>query len=115
MSTHGSYTDDRTTQRFGEGQGGQQGGYGDSQGGQQGGFGWSPQQHQSRRRGEKPFFLTSEFLVLLASIAAVVIAAAVADNFGADRAWTLVTVLAAAYMVSRGLSKVARGDGRTDR
>ena len=104
MSTHGSYTDDRSTQRFGhEGQQGQQGG----------GFGWGPPQ-QSRRRGEKPFFLTSEFLTLLASIAAVVIAAAVADGFGAERAWTLVTVLAAAYMLSRGLSKVARGDGRHD-
>ena len=108
MSTHGTYSDDRTTQRYGgEGQGGQQGG-------QQGGFGWSPQP-QSRRRGEKPFFLTSEFLLLLASIAAVVIAAAVADNFDSERAWTLVTVLAAAYMISRGLSKVARGDGRDDR
>ena len=108
MSTHGSYTDDRTTQRFGDDQGGHQGGR--SQG-----FGWGPPQQQQRSRGEKPFFLTSEFLVLLASIAAVVIAAAVADNFGADRAWTLVTVLAAAYMISRGLSKVARGDGRNDR
>jgi hypothetical protein len=124
MSTHGSYTDDRTTQRFGEGQQsgfgheGQQSGFGreGQQGGQQGGFGWGGQsQHQGRHRGEKPFFLTSEFLTLLASIAAIVIAAAVADNFGADRAWTLVTVLAAAYMVSRGLSKVARGDGRNDR
>jgi len=112
MSTHGSYTDDRTTQRFGH-EGGQQGGFG-PEGGQQGGFGWSPQQHGSRRR-EKPFFLTSEFLTLLASIAAVVIAGAVADDFGSERVWTLVTVLAAAYMLSRGLSKIARGDGRDDR
>jgi hypothetical protein len=103
MSTHGSYTDDRTTQRFGHESG---------QGGQQGGFGWAPQPHQSRRRGEKPFFLTSEFLTLLASIAAVVIAGAIADDFGSQRVWTLVTVLAAAYMLSRGLSKIARGDGR---
>lgn len=103
MSTHGSYTDDRTTQRFGEGGHQQQGG----------GFGWSPEPRGGRRR-EKPFFLTSEFLTLLASIAAVVIAGAVADDFGAQRVWTLVTVLAAAYMLSRGLSKVARGDGRHD-
>jgi hypothetical protein len=102
-----SYTDDRSTQRFGpEAQHGPQGQQG-------GGFGWSPQPQRSRRR-EKPFFLTSEFLTLLASIAAVVIAAAVADDFGSQRAWTLVTVLAAAYMISRGLSKVARGDGRLD-
>ena len=110
MSTHGSYTDDRTTQRFGH-----ESGQGQGQGSQPQGFGWGPPQQQSRRRGEKPFFLTSEFMVLLASIAAVVIAAAVADDFGAERAWTLVTVLAAAYMLSRGLSKVARGDGRDDR
>ncbi len=104
-----SYTDDRTTQRFGpEGQ------HGQHQGQQGGGFGWSPEQRGGRRR-EKPFFLTSEFLTLLASIAAVVIAAAIADDFGSQRAWTLVTVLAAAYMISRGLSKVARGDGRDDR
>ena len=103
-----SYTDDRTTQRFGpEGQHGQQGGPSG------GGYGWGGPPQRSRKR-EKPFFLTSEFLVLLASIAAVVIAAAVADGFGAERAWTLVTALAAAYMISRGLSKVARGDGRVD-
>ena len=113
MSTHGSYTDDRTTQRFGH-EGGQQGGYG-HEGGQQSGFGWSPPQQSSRRRGEKPFFLTSEFLTLLASIAAVVIAGAVADDFGSQRVWTLVTVLAAASMLSRGISKIARGDGRDDR
>ena len=102
-----SYTDDRSTQRFGpEGQQGQQGQQG-------GGFGWSQQPQRSRRR-EKPFFLTSEFLTLLAAIAAVVIAAAIADDFGSQRAWTLVTVLAAAYMISRGLSKVARGDGSRD-
>jgi hypothetical protein len=105
MSTHGSYTDDRTTQRFGsEGQQGQSGGGG--------GFGWQPD-HRGRKR-EKPFFLTSEFLTLLATIAAVVIAAAVADDLDARRTWTLVTVLAAAYMISRGLSKIGRGDGRND-
>jgi len=104
MSSQGTYSDDRTTQRFGH--------EGQPQGGPSGGYGWSPPQRGRKR--EKPFFLTSEFLVLLASIAAVVIAAAVADGFGAERAWTLVTVLAAAYMISRGLSKVARGDGRLD-
>jgi hypothetical protein len=105
MSTQGPYTDDRTTQRFGH--------EGQQQGGPGGGFGWGGAPQRGRRR-EKPFFLTSEFLVLLASIAAVLIAAAVADGFGAERAWTLVTVLAGAYIISRGLSKVARGDGRID-
>ena len=59
----------------------------------------------------KRFFLTSEFLTLVAAVTAIVIAAAVADDFDAARAWTLVTVLAAAYIVSRGLSKIGRGDG----
>ncbi len=33
------------------------------------------------------------------------IAAAVAENFGSGAAWTLVSVLAAAYILSRGLAK----------
>ena len=57
----------------------------------------------------KPFFLTSEFLVLTATIAALLIAAAVADNFDAPLAWTLVTVAVAAYILSRGLAKSGRG------
>ena len=39
---------------------------------------------------------------------AVLIAAAVADDFGAGAAWTLVTVLGAAYILSRGLAKYER-------
>ncbi len=68
----------------------------------------------SRPPRPKRFFLTSEFLTMLTAVTAIVIAAAVADNFDAPRAWTLVTILAAAYIVSRGLSKVARGDGTLD-
>ena len=69
-----------------------------------------------RRSGRKPFFLTSEFMVLVATVVALVIAAAVAEDFDARRVWTLVTVVASAYIVSRGLSKIGRrgdddGDG----
>jgi hypothetical protein len=39
-------------------------------------------------------------------IVATLIAAAVADNFDAPRAWTIVGFIAAAYIVSRGLAKV---------
>jgi len=39
-------------------------------------------------------------------IVATLIAAAVADNFDAPRAWTIVGFIAAAYIVSRGLVKV---------
>jgi hypothetical protein len=76
----------------------------------QGGWGGG----QSRRRREKPFFATSEFLTMVAAIAAIAIAAAVADDFGAQRAWTLITIAAAAYIISRGLSKIGRGDGHVD-
>jgi hypothetical protein len=77
---------------------------------QQGGWGGG----QPRRRREKPFFATSEFLTMLGVVAAIAIAAAVADNFDAPRAWTLIAIVAAAYIVSRGLSKIGRGDGHVD-
>jgi hypothetical protein len=77
--------------------------------------GWGDTGGSHRRRRSKPFFLTSEFLTMLAAIAAVAIAAAVADGFDAQRAWTLITVLAASYIVSRGLSKIGRGDGDVER
>jgi len=98
MSTH--YADEQTTRGY-------------SQHEQHQGGGWSGS-HQPRRKREKPFFLTSEFLTMVAVVAAIAIAAAVADNFEAPRAWTLITVAAAAYVVSRGLSKIGRGDGHVD-
>lgn len=63
-------------------------------------------------QGDKPFFLTSEFFVLIGMIAAIMIAAGVAADFRAPHAWTLATILGAAYMVSRGLAKIGRGDGK---
>lgn len=42
-----------------------------------------------------------ELAVFAAGVIAVLVAAAVDSGFGAERAWTLVTVLAAAYIVSR--------------
>ena len=53
----------------------------------------------------KPFFLTSEFLTLVAGVAAVAIAMAVSDVLDADRGWLLVTALAVAYILSRGIAK----------
>jgi hypothetical protein len=61
----------------------------------------------------KPSFLTTEFYAMIATIAAVLIAAAAADNFDAPRAWTLVAALAIGYMVSRGLAK--SGSAHRDR
>ena len=53
----------------------------------------------------KPSFLTTEFYAMIGSIAAILVAAAQADNFEAPRAWTLVAAVAIGYMVSRGLAK----------
>ena len=44
---------------------------------------------------------STEFLVFAAGVVAVLVAAAIDDGFGAERAWTLVTVLAAAFIVRR--------------
>jgi hypothetical protein len=53
----------------------------------------------------KPSFKTSELMTMIGIIVAILIASAAADNFDAPRAWTLVAVVASAYMVARGLAK----------
>lgn len=49
--------------------------------------------------------LTTEFWAMVVLIGAILIAAAVSDSFGDNRAWLLVSVVGAAYIVSRGLAK----------
>ena len=49
--------------------------------------------------------LTTEFWAMLVLIIAVLIAAAVSDSLDDVRAWTLVTIIGAAYIVSRGIAK----------
>jgi hypothetical protein len=49
--------------------------------------------------------LTTEFWAMLGVIVATLIAAQVADNFDAPRAWVIVGFVAASYIVSRGLAK----------
>jgi hypothetical protein len=61
----------------------------------------------------KPSFLTTELYAFVASVAAILIAAAQADNFDAPRAWTLVAAVTIGYMVSRGLAK--SGSAHRDR
>ena len=63
----------------------------------------------------KPSFKTTELFTMLGIVAAILIAAASADNFDAPRAWTLVAVVASAYMVSRGLAKAGSRHVDTDR
>jgi hypothetical protein len=70
----------------------------------------SAKPHAARRRAAAPRVL-SELLVLAALVVALLIAAAVADNFDAPVAWGFVSLLGAAYIVSRGL---ARRSGRDD-
>lgn len=60
-------------------------------------------------RGVKPGFLTSEFLTGIVVAISILIAAAIADDFGADDAWRLVAFLAIGYMLSRGLAKLGAG------
>jgi hypothetical protein len=47
--------------------------------------------------------LEPELLLLAAGVIALLVVAAVDSGFGAERAWTLITVLAAAYMLRRRL------------
>jgi hypothetical protein len=63
----------------------------------------------------KPFFMTSEFLTLIAAIAGVAIAMGVSDLLDANRGWLLITILAVGYMVSRGLAKSGTRDPNPDR
>jgi hypothetical protein len=63
----------------------------------------------------KPSFKTSELFTMLGVVAAILIAAASADNFDAPRAWTLVAVVASAYMIARGLAKSGSRHVDTDR
>lgn len=63
----------------------------------------------------KASFKTTELLTMLGVVAAILIAAAVADNLDAPRAWTLVAIVASAYMVARGLAKSGSRHFDTDR
>jgi hypothetical protein len=49
--------------------------------------------------------LTTEFWAMVALIGVILIASAISDSLDDIRAWTLVTVIGAAYIVSRGIAK----------
>ncbi len=70
------------------------------------------------RNGERPTYLTTEFLVFVVLTLGILLAALIVqdnddheDYFRADRAWWYVTLLGTAYIVSRGLAKIGRRDG----
>ncbi len=49
--------------------------------------------------------LTTEFWATLLLIVAILIASAISDTLNYRRAWLLVTIIGAAYIVSRGVAK----------
>jgi hypothetical protein len=53
----------------------------------------------------KPFFLTSEFAILIVAVLALGITAAADDSIDSWRFWILTTVLVAFYTLSRGIAK----------
>ena len=55
----------------------------------------------------KPFYLTSEFLVFGLYLMGLGIAAATSPSIDARLFWILTTIVAAAYMLSRGIAKAA--------
>jgi len=58
--------------------------------------------------------LTTEFWAMIVVIAGTLIAAAVADNFDAPRAWLIVGIVATGYLVSRGLAKAGNAHRGAD-
>ena len=59
----------------------------------------------------KPFYLTSEFLLAALTILALLVAGyADDDSLDTWRTWLLVTVVAAAYIISRGIAKAGSAD-----
>jgi hypothetical protein len=53
--------------------------------------------------------LTTEFWAMLILSGVILIAAAASDSFDDNRAWTLVTIIGGAYILSRGLAKSGTG------
>jgi hypothetical protein len=64
-------------------------------------------------RETKPFFLTSEFLLTLLTVAALLVASYLTgQELDAWRTWLLVTAVVSAYVLSRGIAKAGSGSHR---
>jgi uncharacterized membrane protein AbrB (regulator of aidB expression) len=59
--------------------------------------------------------LTTEFWAMVLLIVAILIATAISDTLGDQRAWLLVTIIGAAYIVSRGIAKAGTDHSSSDR
>ncbi len=62
----------------------------------------------------KASLMTTEFWAMVAVVVAILIAASRLDHFTGQEAWTLVSVVAVGYMVSRGLAKAGSGHRASD-
>lgn len=57
------------------------------------------------RTETKSAFKTTEMMAYVAVLAAVLIAGAIVDGFGAKSVWLYATILTVGYMISRGFAK----------
>lgn len=62
-----------------------------------------------------PFWQRTEFWVMFLTSLAILIAAAIEDGFPSQAAWTLITILGASYILSRGFAKRESRDDGDDR
>jgi di/tricarboxylate transporter len=82
----------------------------------------APARRSTHSHETKPAYKTTEFIIYLLAVIAVLIASAVVDKgdngqgFSAQTAWMFITWLTIGYMVSRGLAKSgsAHRGGDTD-
>lgn len=63
----------------------------------------------------KPFWLTSEFIATVGATAAIAIALGTNDLVNGFRGWLLITIVASAYIVSRGIAKAGARDPNPNR
>src|SRR5581483_5486681 len=80
-------------------------GYGSPYGRRFGGGGYGLGTNRGSWSETKPFFMTSEFLGTLLCVIAVAVTAGVAADLDSRGASLLVTILVAAYTISRGIAK----------
>ena len=64
------------------------------------------------RRGSSGLGVPTELVAFIGTSLAILIACLIADSFDARLAWVLITALAFAYIISRGIAK--RGNVRDD-
>lgn len=77
--------------------------------------GYQPRPHYMARLS-RPAWATSELIAYVLTVLGVLLASAIAGNgdgrpgdyFAADRAWTLITYLTIAYLLSRAIAKAGR-------